>query len=67
VDRTVGSTPAYHTLAADDWCVIAITDANFERYGITEVDLKRVMNSDPKVHTAVICIGNGADAAWYPF
>jgi len=48
----------------DDWFVIAITDANFERYHITPEDLKRVMNRDPKVRTALICIGDGAEATW---
>lgn len=48
----------------DDWFVIAITDANFGRYHITESDLKRVMNKDPKVNTALICIGDGAEASW---
>jgi hypothetical protein len=49
---------------SDDWFVIAITDANFGRYHITPEDLKRVMNKDPKVHTALICIGDGAEATW---
>jgi hypothetical protein len=48
----------------DDWFVIAITDANFGRYHITPDDLKRAMNKDPKVHTALICIGDGAEAVW---
>ncbi|KAI8989190.1 AAA domain-containing protein [Trametes punicea] len=51
---------------ADDWFVIAITDANFARYGITAQDLQRVMNRNPKVHTALICIGEGAEATWIP-
>ncbi|KAI9056427.1 hypothetical protein FKP32DRAFT_1599153 [Trametes sanguinea] len=51
---------------ADDWFVIAITDANFARYGITAEDLQRVMNRNPKVHTALICIGEGAEATWIP-
>jgi len=49
---------------ADDWFVIAITDANFGRYHITPEDLKRVMNKDPKVHTALVCIGDGAETTW---
>ncbi|KAG5728425.1 hypothetical protein E4T56_gene18957 [Termitomyces sp. T112] len=49
---------------ADDWFVIAITDANFRRYQITPADLTSAMNRDPKVHTALICIGEGAEAAW---
>ncbi|TDL27843.1 hypothetical protein BD410DRAFT_781753 [Rickenella mellea] len=51
---------------ADDWFVIAITDANFARYDITAQDLKRPMDRHPKVHTALICIGEGAEAAWIP-
>ena len=49
----------------DDWFVVAISDANFGRYGITAQDLKRVMSRNPKVHTALICIGEGAEATWY--
>jgi hypothetical protein len=48
----------------DDWCVIAITDANFGRYQVTEDDLKRAMNSNPKVHTVLVCIGDGAEMRW---
>ncbi|TFK31838.1 AAA domain-containing protein [Crucibulum laeve] len=49
---------------ADDWFVIAITDANFGRYGITAEELTRAMKRDPKVNTALICIGEGAEASW---
>ncbi|KAJ3505514.1 hypothetical protein NLJ89_g7376 [Agrocybe chaxingu] len=49
---------------ADDWFVIAITDANFGRYAITAEDLTRAMKHNPKVNTALICIGEGAEAAW---
>jgi hypothetical protein len=51
----------------DDWFVIAITDANFGRYSITAEDLKRCMNRDPKVHTALICIGEGAEVPWLDY
>ncbi|KAJ7768600.1 AAA domain-containing protein, partial [Mycena maculata] len=51
---------------ADDWFVITITDANFERYLIKPEDISRAMRRDPKVHTALICIGEGAEAAWIP-
>ncbi|TFY75430.1 hypothetical protein EWM64_g8582 [Hericium alpestre] len=50
----------------DDHFVIAISDANFSRYGITGDDLQRAMNRHPKVKTALICIGEGAEAAWIP-
>ncbi|EKM57120.1 uncharacterized protein PHACADRAFT_92032 [Phanerochaete carnosa HHB-10118-sp] len=50
---------------ADEWFVIAITDANFGRYNITAEDLKRAMYRQPMVKTALICIGEGAEATWY--
>ncbi|KAG5651686.1 hypothetical protein H0H81_007817 [Sphagnurus paluster] len=49
---------------ADDWFVIAITDANFGRYQITPEQLTQAMKRNPKVHTALICIGEGAEAGW---
>ncbi|KDR77148.1 hypothetical protein GALMADRAFT_246376 [Galerina marginata CBS 339.88] len=49
---------------ADDWFVIAITDANFGRYQITPEELTRAMKHNPKVNTALICIGEGAEASW---
>ncbi|KAJ7216377.1 AAA domain-containing protein [Mycena pura] len=52
------------TFDADDWFVIAITDANFERYLIKPEDIARAMRRNPKVHTALICIGESAEAAW---
>lgn len=52
------------SLWTDDWFVIAITDANFGQYNITAEDLQRVMTRQPKVNTALICIGEGAEAAW---
>jgi len=51
----------------DDHFVIAISDANFSRYNITAEDLKMAMNRHPKVKTALICIGEGAEALWYDF
>jgi hypothetical protein len=54
-------------IVTDDWFVIAISDANFERYGISANDLRRVMTRNPKVHTALICIGEGAEASWYVY
>jgi hypothetical protein len=35
---------------ADEWFVIAISDANFGRYQITAADLKRSLYHDPKVY-----------------
>ena len=49
----------------DEWFVIAITDANFGRYAISAEDLKRAMTRQPKVKTALICIGEGAEVTWY--
>ena len=40
-------------------------DANFGRYQITPEDVTRAMKRNPKVNTALICIGEGAEAAWY--
>jgi len=50
----------------DDWFVIAITDANFGRYQITPEQLSAAMKRYPKVNTALICIGEGAEATWIP-
>lgn len=50
--------------AADDWFVITITDANFSRYAITAEELHKVMTRHPKVNTALICIGEGAEVQW---
>ncbi|KAF9269491.1 hypothetical protein L218DRAFT_915635 [Marasmius fiardii PR-910] len=49
---------------ADDWFVIAITDANFGRYQITPEDIVRAMKRNPKVNSALICIGEGANEPW---
>lgn len=43
-----------------------ITDANLERYGITADDLREKMNSNAKVSTSLIAIGEGAEAEWLP-
>lgn len=51
---------------ADDYFLICITDANFGRYGIEDEHLKRAMNSNPKVKSALIAIGEGAEAVWLP-
>ena len=51
--------------STDDWFVIIVTDANFSRYGIAAEDLQRAMTRHAKVHTALICIGEGAEALWY--
>ncbi|KAF8508458.1 AAA domain-containing protein [Hysterangium stoloniferum] len=51
---------------ADDWFVIAVSDANFARYEITAAELKKSLYRDPKVKTALICIGEGAEATWIP-
>ncbi|KAF9034673.1 hypothetical protein BDZ89DRAFT_1157933 [Hymenopellis radicata] len=42
---------------ADDWFVIAITDANFGRYNITPEEITRAMKKDPKVNTAWCVLG----------
>lgn len=38
---------------SDDFFLVVLTDANFERYGIEPADLKKVMNSNAKVKTCV--------------
>ena len=48
----------------DDHYVIALTDANFAQYNISEHVLARAMNRHPKVKTALICICEDSDAAW---
>lgn len=42
-------------------------DANFGRYQITPEEVLRAMKRNSRVHTALICIGEGADAQWYVF
>ncbi|KAJ3746345.1 AAA domain-containing protein [Lentinula detonsa] len=49
---------------ADDWFVITITDANFGRYQITPEEVFQAMRRHSKVQTALICIGEGANASW---
>ncbi|GAA5909649.1 hypothetical protein JCM8208_003837 [Rhodotorula glutinis] len=51
---------------ADDYIVIALSDANFERYGITKDDIRRSLTRNPKVHVALLAIGEGAETAWLP-
>lgn len=46
--------------------MIIISDANFERYGITADHLKTAMEGNPKVKCALIAIGEGAEATWLP-
>ncbi|KAH9929971.1 AAA domain-containing protein [Amylocystis lapponica] len=63
IDKAVNEVAKFD---ADDWFVVTVTDANFSRYGITPEELQRVMTRHPKVHTALICIGEGAEALWLP-
>ncbi|BGP10994.1 hypothetical protein JCM10049v2_006888 [Rhodotorula toruloides] len=51
---------------ADDRIVIAVTDANFDRYGIGAEDLRRCLTRNSKVHTSLIAIGEGAESEWLP-
>ena len=51
---------------ADDYIVIALSDANFERYGITKDDIRRSLTRNPKVHVALLAIGEGAETTWLP-
>jgi len=61
IEKAVDQVAAFH---GDDHYVIALTDANFGQYRITEEDLGRVMNRHPKVKTALICIYEDSEAAW---
>ncbi|TBU30306.1 AAA domain-containing protein [Dichomitus squalens] len=63
IDKAVAEVAKFD---GDEYFVIALTDANFARYNITAEEIQRVMNRNPKVHTALICIGEGAEAAWIP-
>ncbi|WFD33517.1 hypothetical protein MCUN1_000330 [Malassezia cuniculi] len=47
---------------ADDYFVIALSDANLARYNITSDDLGRVLRADERVKTAVIFIDKGPEA-----
>lgn len=51
---------------ADDYIVLALTDANFDRYGITSEDIRRALTRNSKVHVALLGIGEGAETAWLP-
>ena len=44
---------------ADDYFVIALSDANLTRYGITINSLEKVMKSNEKVKCALICLDRG--------
>ncbi|KAH9028964.1 AAA domain-containing protein [Lactarius pseudohatsudake] len=61
IEKAVDEVAAFD---GDDHFVIALTDANFGQYRITEADLGRVMNRHPKVKTALICICEDSEAAW---
>lgn len=47
---------------ADDYFVIALSDANLARYSISADDLGRVLRADDRVKTAVIFIDKGPEA-----
>ncbi|KAH9931510.1 AAA domain-containing protein [Fomitopsis serialis] len=51
---------------AGDYTVEAIDKAVNEVAKFDAEDLHRVMTRQPKVHTALICIGEGAEALWIP-
>ncbi|GAA5867426.1 hypothetical protein JCM1840_002135 [Sporobolomyces johnsonii] len=51
---------------ADDYFVITITDANFDRYGITAEDLRRALNRHAKVKSNLVAIGEGGECEWLP-
>ncbi|EGF99746.1 Hypothetical protein MELLADRAFT_94123 [Melampsora larici-populina 98AG31] len=49
---------------SDEAIVIAISDANFDRYGITSQVLKDAMNRNRSVKTGLIAIGEGSETVW---
>ncbi|KAH9809964.1 AAA domain-containing protein [Melampsora americana] len=51
---------------SDEAIVIAISDANFDRYGITSQVLKDAMNRKKSVKTGLIAIGEGSETVWLP-
>ncbi|KAF8263236.1 AAA domain-containing protein [Lactarius quietus] len=61
IEKAVDEVAAFD---GDDHYVIALTDANFAQYNITEDVLARAMNRHPKVKTALICISEDSEAAW---
>lgn len=61
IEKAVDQVAAFD---GDDHYVIALTDANFAQYSITEDVLARAMNRHPKVKTALICICEDSEAAW---
>ena len=48
---------------ADEYFVVVLSDANFNRYGINPDDFAKLLNSDPKVNTFAIFIGSLGDQA----
>ncbi|KAH8981377.1 hypothetical protein EDB86DRAFT_3087168 [Lactarius hatsudake] len=61
IEKAVDEVAAFD---GDDHFVIALMDANFGQYRITEADLGRVMTRHAKVKTALICICEGSEATW---
>ncbi|CAH7688707.1 AAA domain-containing protein [Phakopsora pachyrhizi] len=53
-------------MESDEAILIIITDANFDRYGISSEILKKTMNRNEKVKTGLIAIGEGNEAEWLP-
>lgn len=49
---------------SDDWFVVVISDANFDRYQITPEQLKKAMSKFSKVHASLICIGDGGESKY---
>ena len=49
--------------AADEYFVVVLSDANFNRYGINPDDFAKLLNSDPRVNTFAIFIGSLGDQA----
>ncbi|GFY55984.1 von Willebrand factor A domain-containing protein 8 [Trichonephila inaurata madagascariensis] len=50
---------------ADEYFVIIMSDANFDRYGISPKSFSKLLTSDPKVNAFAIFIGSLGDQATY--
>ncbi|KAG8186062.1 hypothetical protein JTE90_005415 [Oedothorax gibbosus] len=48
---------------ADEYFVVVLSDANFDRYGISPTSFGNLLNSDPKVNAFAIFVGSLGDQA----
>jgi von Willebrand factor A domain-containing protein 8 len=50
-------------ISLDDYFVIILSDANLNRYGIHPNEISELLNSDPRVHAAIVFIGTLGEEA----